>query len=114
LYQATDAALDEESKMTISCTASGGSRIEVLTTSKFYWNPSITCTELYTTLLPKTWQDAQERAILLVAGFGSYIDWVPARRSLQIGVLSIVPSNTNGVQMGYKWSLILCINLINL
>jgi hypothetical protein len=81
MYQATDAALDGESKMTISCTSSGGLQIEVLTTSisKFYWNPSITCTELYTTLLPKTWKDFQERAILLVAGVGSYMDWVPAR-----------------------------------
>jgi hypothetical protein len=79
LYQATDAAPNGESETTITCTSVGGSRIEVLTTSKLHWNPCETRTELSSTPQPKTRKEFKERAILPVAGMGSQMDWVPAR-----------------------------------
>ena len=95
LYDAVDAAPAGESQTTIICTSDGGSRTEVLTTSKLSWNPSTTRTELSITQPPKSKKEFKDRGIIPVPGIGCHMDWVPAK---EISDWSFV-----NYSFSYKW-----------
>jgi hypothetical protein len=75
-----DAAPSDESETTITITPNGGTRVEILTTSKLVSNLSATRTEYHDTPPPKSKKESKQRGLTFSTSTeGCRWEWDPAK-----------------------------------